>query len=118
MHKDTIQTNYRNGNLHINLKGYFNMETALKLSNSIARHYCGQGKIFIHTNLITTITPESRRTFAEMTNILGLPPEKMFLTGANGIQIGPDKSKVIIYKNNSDSCSCSDCTCRDRNASD
>lgn len=92
-----IQTIYREGNLHISLDGPFTAEAALQLSNAIATDYCGQGNIFVHTGRITAISPQSRATFESMVEILDLPRKKIFLTGRNGLKIGPNHVRVIVY---------------------
>nr|WP_321465102.1 hypothetical protein [uncultured Desulfobulbus sp.] len=118
MREQTIIVSQQNGHLHINLNGHFTAETALQLSNAIARNYFGEGRIFIHTGKIASISPQSRRTFSDMIDILDLPPEKMYLTGSPGLKIGPDKSRVIVYGKANSGCAgggCDDCTCHDRN---
>nr|WP_320013201.1 hypothetical protein [uncultured Desulfobulbus sp.] len=92
-----LQTVYRDGNLHISLDGPFTSETALQLSNTIATDYYGEGNIFVHTGRVSAISPQSRVTFEEMTEILALPRKKIYLTGQNGLKIGPNKVRVIVY---------------------
>ncbi|MBM9612837.1 hypothetical protein JWJ90_00895 [Desulfobulbus rhabdoformis] len=97
MNVQALQTVYRDGNLHISLDGPFTSEMALQLSNTIATDYCGEGIIFVHTGRITAISPQSRTTFEKMTEILDLPRKKIYLTGQNGLKIGPNKVRVIVY---------------------
>ncbi|WP_448871248.1 hypothetical protein [Desulfobulbus propionicus] len=108
MHPKTIQADQRNGNLHINLDGQFTAETALQLTSTIARAYSGKGNIFIHTARVTAIAPESRSAFADQISLLGLPQEKMYLTGVKGLDISPDKLRVIVYEKREKGC-CGKC---------
>lgn len=115
METNAIHADQRNGNLHLNLHGDFTTETALRLTSTIARTYSGRGNIFIHTAQVADIAPESRHTFAEQISMLGLPQEKMYLTGIKGLDISPDKGKVIVYEKKKKGCcgKCRDCKCHD-----
>ena len=117
MQAPSIQANQRNGNLHINLDGHFSQEIALELSSTIAQSYSGRGNIFIHTAKVTTIAPESRSTLADQINILGLPQERMYMTGIKGLDISPDKGRVIVYEKRKKGCcgKCRNCHCLDKN---
>jgi len=117
MQSPAIQFDQRNGNLHINIDGHFSSEIALQLSNTIARSYSGRGNIFIHTAKVTTIAPESRTILANQIITLGLPHEKMYMTGIKGLDISPDKGRVIVYeKRQKGSCGkCRNCHCHDKN---
>lgn len=108
METSAMHADHRNGNLHVNLHGDFTAETALRLTNTIARIYSGRGNIFIHTAQVTEIAPESRHAFAEQISMLGLPQEKMYLTGIKGLDISPDKGRVIVYEKRQKGC-CGKC---------
>jgi len=116
MQTPPLQADQRNGNLHINLDGHFSTEIALQLSSTIARVYSGRGNIFIHTAQVTTIAPESRKTLSDQISLLGLPREKMYMTGIKGLDISPDKGRVIVYeKRKKGSCGkCRNCRCQDK----
>lgn len=116
MQAQAIQADQRNGNLHINLDGLFTEETALQLTSTIAHSYSGKGNIFIHTAKVTAIAPESRSTFADQISILGLPQEKMYLTGVKGLDLSPDKMRVIVYEKRKKGCcgKCRNCTCHEK----
>jgi len=111
-----IQINQRNGNLHVNLHGQFTPEIAIALTSAIARDYQGKGNIFIHTAHLTDIAPESRSAFAINASLLDLPQEKMYLTGVKGLDISPDKGRVIVYEKKKKGCCgrCSNCKCHDK----
>nr|WP_321467502.1 hypothetical protein [uncultured Desulfobulbus sp.] len=115
MQTQSIQADQRNGNLHIKLDGHFSAEIALQLTSTIASTYSGRGNIFIHTAQVTTIAPDSRTALADQINILGLPQEKMYMTGIKGLDISPDKGRVIVYEKRKKGCCgrCKNCTCHD-----
>lgn len=108
-----IHTDQRNGNLHVNLHGHFTPEIAAELPSTIARLYRGTGNIFIHTAKVTAVTPGSRSVFAHYLQLLDLPREKMYLTGIKGLDISPDKGRVIVYEKKKKGCCgrCRDCSC-------
>lgn len=116
MGTNAIHADHRNGNLHVNLHGDFTAETAVHLTSTIARAYTGKGNIFIHTAQVTAIAPESRHTLSEQISVLGLPQEKMYLTGIKGLDISPDKGRVIVYEKRQKGCcgKCRDCNCHDK----
>jgi hypothetical protein len=105
----------RNGNLHVNLHGQFTAATAAELTSTIAQTYQGKGNIFIHTAHVTVIEPESKRVFADHVSQLGLPREKLYMTGIKGLDISPDQVRVIVYEKKKGGCCgrCRNCKCHD-----
>lgn len=93
-----INTDQRNGNLHIKLKGMFSPETAAQLTMVMAKSYIGTGNVFIHTAQITDVKPNSRSTFNNLLRFIDVPKEKVYLTGEKGFDIGHDSAKVIVNK--------------------
>ncbi|WP_028583735.1 hypothetical protein [Desulfogranum mediterraneum] len=91
-----INANQRNGNLHINLKGSFNEETALRVTVIMARTYLGTGNVFIHTEGISTITPAAQFAFNDLVSRSKLPEKKIYLMGEKGLALCHDAGKVII----------------------
>jgi anti-anti-sigma regulatory factor len=89
---------YRNGNLHINLNGHFSSAVAVELSSTIATVYAGKGNVFIHTANVTSIDETSKGVLADHIKRLGLPRERLYLTGEKGLDISPDNIKVIVYQ--------------------
>jgi len=110
-----IETNQRNGNLHINLAGQFTMETALKLTTTMAQSYQGSGNIFIHTDSITDVDPDSRQTLTDLMGTAPLPRQNIYWIGAKGLDLGPDASMVIIHdKKKHEGCGrCKNCRCHE-----
>lgn len=115
-----IDTDQRNGNLHIKLNGSFDQDSAAKLTMVMMRSYQGKGNIFIHTDEISTITPDSRRTFNDLVGLSNLPKKSIYLMGEQGLAICPDSGKVLIRQkkpNSHGGCGkCKNCSCRKKAA--
>lgn len=94
-----INANQRNGNLHIKLNGPFTSDTAARLTMVMAKTYPGKGNIFIHTDNISAVSPESQGAFNDLVNLSALPEDKIYLMGEKGLDICHDSGKVIVRKN-------------------
>lgn len=120
MKATAINTDQRNGNLHIKVRGRFTPETAAQLTMVMAKTYIGKGNIFIHTSLVTGVEPESKFTFNRLLGVSGLPKENVYLTGKNGLDISADSGKVIIQKKKKHGhggCGkCKNCSCHKKKA--
>ncbi|WP_157469941.1 hypothetical protein [Desulfobulbus elongatus] len=112
-YKQPVDAAYRNGNLHINLNGPFSSETAVELSSTIAMFYEGRGNIFIHTANVTSVEPTSKSVLADHIKHLGLPCERLYMTGTKGLDMSPDNIRVIVYEKKKKGCCgrCKDCGC-------
>lgn len=110
-----IDTDQRNGNLHIKLNGSFNQDTAAKLTMVMMRAYQGKGNIFIHTDKISTVEPESKCAFNDLIGLSNLPEKCIYMMGEKGLAICPDSGKVIVHKKRQHShggCGkCKNCSC-------
>ena len=113
LYKQSVDAAYRNGNLHIRLNGHVSPAITAELTNAIAKLYEGKGNVFIHTANVTSIEPTSRSVLADRIKQLGLPSERLYLTGTKGLDLGPDNIKVIIYEKKKKGCcgKCKDCGC-------
>lgn len=115
-----INTDQRNGNLHINLEGMFTPDTAAQLTMVMERTYIGEGNIFIHTAGLTDIEPNSKLAFNNLLGISDLPKENVYLTGEKGLDISHDSGKVIVHKKKKHGhggCGkCKNCTCHKKKA--
>jgi hypothetical protein len=115
-----INTDQRNGNLHINLEGMFTPGTAAQLTMVMAKSYIGKGNIFIHTKRLTDVDPNSKFAFNNLLGLTGLPKENVYLTGEKGLAISHDSAKVIVYKKKKHGhggCGkCKNCTCQKEKA--
>lgn len=110
-----IEADQRNGNLHIHLAGQFTMETARRLTTTMARNYRGSGNIFIHTESITKVAPDSRQAFGDLMGMAVLPRENIYMIGSKGLEICPDAGKVIIPDKKKHKCCgrCKNCRCHE-----
>jgi hypothetical protein len=62
----------------------------------IAGHYNGRGNVFIHTERITTVSPESANGFADLLADPDLPGAKVYVTGEKGREICREGGRLII----------------------
>ncbi len=110
-----IEANQRNGNLHINLAGQFTTDTAYRLTTTMAQSYQGSGNIFIHTDNITDVDPDSRQVFENLMGMAVLPRENIYMIGSKGLEICPDAGKVIIHDKKKHKCCgrCKNCRCHE-----
>ena len=115
-----IDTNQRNGNLHIKLEGLFTTNTAAQLAVVMEKSYVGKGNIFIHTKQVTEVTANAQEAFSSFLRLSRLPKENVYLTGEKGHHISPDSGKVIVYKKKKHGhggCGkCKNCTCGKKKA--
>ena len=115
-----IYISQRNGNLHINLAGQFNPDTAEKLITIMTQNYKGKGNIFIHTGKVTVVSQNSRYVFSKLLGLSGLPDDNIYLMGERGLEISHDLGKVIVHKKKTHGhggCGkCKNCTCHTRKA--
>jgi hypothetical protein len=112
---NSIEANQRNGNLHINIAGQFTTETALTLTTTMTQKYQGSGNIFIHTESITEVAPDSRQAFGDLMGMAILPREHIYMIGSKGLEICPDASKVIVHDKKKHKCCgrCKNCRCHE-----
>lgn len=112
---NSIDSEERNGNLHIKLNGQFGVDTAMQLNSHMNRKYSGKGNIFIHTTDITSVSPQSKEMFNSMLGVFNLLQENIYFMGEMAKQICPDIGKIIITKKKRQghkSCgNCKNCKC-------
>lgn len=117
-----IDTDQRNGNLHITLAGQFTPDTAAKLTTVMIKMYQGRGdgNIFIHTSRVNNVSVNSKEAFSNLIGLSGLPKNNIYITGKRGLEISPDSGKVIVYKKKKHGhggCGkCKTCTCQSKKA--
>lgn len=116
--KARVNADQRNGNLHVKVNGQFTPDVAAQLVMVMAKIYQGQGNIFIHTDMVTTIDSDSRCAFGNLLKISGLPRENIYLTGKKGVKICNDSLKFIVRKERKQGgCGkCGDCKCNKKAA--
>ena len=106
---DTIQSDERNGNLHIKLNGEFSRDTAMAVTFHISNSYRGKGNIFIHTKGVTAVAPQSQLMFKYMVGVLDLPKDNIYLMGDKGKELCHDNGKVIVHKKKHGNGRCGGC---------
>lgn len=90
-----IAAQTRNGNLHVNLQGIFTMATAQELTALLRCRYDGAGNIFIHTDQLAEIEPQSPVHLSLLLGTADLPQEKIYLMGEKGMALCHEVGKVI-----------------------
>lgn len=118
-HAARITMEQRNGNLHLTLAGSFSPDSASRLTELMDQGYTGAGNIFVHTKMLTEIAPDSRSIFAELLRASALPQERLYFTGAKGLAIAPEASKVIVQQpapGHGGCGRCQSCSCREKKA--
>ncbi|MBU1405108.1 MAG: hypothetical protein KKE83_03830 [Proteobacteria bacterium] len=121
MHRTAVITmGRRNGNLHITIVDSFTMGAAARLVASMDSCDNRQGNIFIHTEKISDIAPNSRTAFAELLHAAGLPQDRKYFTGIQGKDIAPEGCRVIVNEHRHGGhggCGrCRNCKCREKQA--
>jgi hypothetical protein len=114
-HESTIDTNQRNGNLHISLSGVFSLDTARQLTTLISRNYPGRGYVFIHTGRLTRVEPLCKVLFSNLLLVPDLPREKIYLTGDKARELCYDEARLVSGEpDQAAGCNggCTDCVCR------
>ena len=113
-----VRLEERNGNLHVRPHGQFCAKTAEIMAAMMSNSYRGKGNIFIHTKLITQVSPDSREMFNEMVGTLGLPRKSIYLMGETGKDICHDEGRVIVPKarKTGHRCggNCANCSCKNK----
>ena len=104
-----METNQRNGNLHIKLNGIFTPDSAAKLTVLMSNNYLGKGNIFIHTDQVSNVSPGSQCAFNELVDLTTLPGEKIYLMGEKGLAICHNSGKVLVRKGRKGHGSCGKC---------
>ncbi len=111
----SIEADQRNGNLYISLAGVFTAETAYSLTETMAQRYQGSGNIFIHTDKITDVMPDSQQIFGDLMGLTVLPKENVYMVGKKGLEICHDAGKVIVHDKKKHKCCgrCKNCSCHE-----
>jgi hypothetical protein len=91
-----IEASERKGNLHLRPQGDFSVEVVSELARLIAGRYNGRGNVFIHTERITTVSPESANGFTDLLADPDLPGAKVYVTGEKGREICREGGRLII----------------------
>ncbi len=118
----SIYSMEKNGDLHMQLHGIFDINTAIQLSAFMSESYNGQGNIFINMENVTNVTSQSQKMFESMLGVFELPKQNVFLIRENGVAFGYNERAFSEQKNEEkdiDGCGCggkcvvkcNNCTC-------
>ncbi len=100
-----IETQQRDGDLHVQTRGDFNGSSAMQLIHTLHEKYNGRGKVFIETNHLREICPFGCRTFQCRLDKHKLPVERLYFKGQKGLEMAPEGSTVIA-SSHKDGCGC------------
>ncbi len=89
-----IESHENDGNLHIDLAGDFDGNSAWELVNTIILKYNGKGLVFINTEKVGKVIPFGSVVFKNLMTVSILPINKMVFIGVKGSKIGPAGCKV------------------------
>ncbi len=94
-----FQIHYRRSarNLHIRLWGDFTDVCAWKLLK-LLRQYPASRKVFINTHDVAEVADEGVQLFKRYMTPNRLPKDGLYFKGENGFKIGPDGSRVLLYR--------------------
>lgn len=79
-----------NGNLHLELTGDFDGNSAWELVDAIKTHYAGNGLVLINTENIGEVMTFGREVLENLMTTNKIPKDKLIFEGAKGTEIGPD----------------------------
>ncbi len=121
-HGASIYSTEKNGDLHMQLHGIFDINTAIQLSAFMSESYNGEGNIFINMANVTDVTSQSQKMFESMLGVFELPKQNIFLIKENGLEFRHDGitfSEQKKEEKSTDNCGCGrkcngkgkNCTC-------
>ncbi len=98
--KKQFQVTFRHsiGNLHIQLTGSFTPQCAWELIKTIRRQDFGQGRVFINTADLQTVSKEGVRFFKAHMSHKQLPTDWIYFKGQKGFELAPDHCRIIVPK--------------------
>lgn len=87
------------GNMHVDLQGYFDASAAKQLISFLRFFYKGQGRVFVDTAKLNTLTESGTVYFKEYFSHTTLVAHNLYIKGERGMEMVPQGSRVIIMKN-------------------
>lgn len=112
----TINSRNSNNDLHIQLTGHFNHDSAYAIKSICNTQYKQGGRLFIDLRNIINLEPDQQVKFKQLLGELSLPPQKMFLKGEQALNIGYNGSRILVMKSKKCACikPCEACSCKKR----
>lgn len=84
-------------NLHVRLRGDFTDVCAWNLLKLLRQHRASR-KVFINTHDVAEVAEEGVELFKRHMTPDRLPKDGLYFKGENGFKIGPDGSRVLLYR--------------------
>lgn len=112
----TINSRENNNDLHIQLTGTFDDNSAYALKSICKSQYKTGGRLFIDLRSMTNLKPNQQLQFKQLLGELTLPPQKMYLKGEQALKIGYNGTRVLLMKSKKCACikPCEVCSCKKR----
>ncbi|HBV42226.1 hypothetical protein JBF11_08905 [Taurinivorans muris] len=103
-----------NGNIHVDVSGEFNRNTAGAVLEILQTAYTGSGRIFIDTAQIQNVVECGAEYFKTAFAAIDVPTACLFFKGKKGERIGPDGSRLLLMKEREKKCcgNCKNCSCK------
>lgn len=108
-----IQSEKRMGNLFIKVSGSMSRMNSDEIRDSIMTHYDGSGNVFFNVEKIALQEENDvcRRLLTDVLTECRLSPDKFFLIGKQGLNMGPDGCRVIVPRKKTCCGKCRNCHC-------
>ncbi len=109
-----VDYRYSNGNIHVDVSGEFNRNTAGAVLEILQTAYTGSGRIFIDTAKIQNVVECGAEYFKTAFAAIDVPTACLFFKGKKGERIGPDGSRLLLMKEREKKCcgNCKNCSCK------
>lgn len=114
----SVDFRHSNGNMHVDVSGEFNQNTAEAILEILQSAYTGSGRIFIDTVKINSIAESGAEYFKSAFAAINIPAAILFFKGEKGRNIGPNGSKLLLIKERDKKAhtgccgKCKNCTCK------
>jgi len=112
----TLNSKIRNNDLHIQLTGIFDADSAYALKSMFNSHYTQGGRFFLDLGSLVNLEPRQQLQFKKLLGELTIPPQKIFLKGKQALGIAYDGVRILLMKSKKCACvkPCLDCSCKKR----
>jgi len=102
------------GNLHLRLSGDFTETAARNVLDLLSRSAGGEGRVFVDTAGLESVSPQGAAMFEEGLDKRLLPPDRLFFKGRSGQQVAPQGYRVLITPEGFRCSGCAGCPARGR----
>lgn len=91
-----IKSKKSNGNLHLQLSGDLDGNSASTLVLFLHEKYEGEGRVFIETDNIRRAHPFGCYAFKKLLDRELIPADRIYFKGEKGFKIAPDGSRILV----------------------